>query len=368
MPLALIHDWLNQLGGAEDVLEKLVGLFPGAPVFTAMYWRAGMPAAYRQWPIRVSFMDRLPGVYRHHQPYLPLYPLAFERFDLSGYDVLLSNKSGFCHGIRKPPGAVHICYCLTPTRYVWSFGAYANREGLGAAARLALAPLLAWLRRWDKAAAGRVDHFIAISSEVQRRIARFYGRESVIIHPPVDTGRFAAALAPKPETGDYFLSLGRLIPYKRVDLAVRACTELRLPLLVGGAGRDRARLERLAGPTVRFLGRVPDADLPALFAGARAFIFPGLEDFGITPVQSLAAGRPVIAFAGGGALDTVQDGLTGVHFTEQTVDSLKAALSRFQSLRFDPQAQSAAARRFDTSVFVSALSRFVADRTGNAAN
>ena len=363
MRLALIHDWLNQLGGAEDVLEKLVGLFPGAPVFTSMYWRAGMPPAYRQWPIRVSFMDRLPGVYRHHQPYLPLYPLAFERFDLSGYDVLLSNKSGFCHGVRKAPGAVHVCYCLTPTRYVWGFDDYANREGLGGAARAVLAPLLAWQRCWDLAAAGRVDHFIAISSEVQRRIARYYGRESTIIYPPVDTARFAPE--PAAETGGYFLSLGRLIPYKRVDLAVQACTALNQPLLVGGAGRDRARLERLAGPTVKFLGRVPEADLPALFAGARAFIFPGLEDFGITPVQALAAGRPVIAFAGGGALDTVQDGVTGVHFHEPTVDSLQAALIRFQGLRFDPRAQCAAAQRFDTSVFVERLGAFLTEKAGS---
>ncbi len=360
MPLALIHDWLNQLGGAEDVLEKLVSLFPGAPIYTSMYWRAGMPAAYRQWPIRVSFMDRLPGIYRHHQPYLPLYPLAFERFDLSGYDVLLSNKSGFCHGVRKAPGAVHVCYCLTPTRYVWGFDDYANREGLGRAARTALAPLLAWLRRWDRAAASRVDHFIAISSEVQRRIARHYGRESTIIYPPVDTQRFASA--PAAEPGAYFLSLGRLIPYKRVDLAVRACTALNLPLLVGGAGRDRARLERLAGPTVKFLGRVPEADLPELYAGARAFIFPGLEDFGITPVQALAAGRPVIAYAGGGALDTVQDGVTGVHFHEPTVDSLKAALVRFQALSFDPRHQCASAQKFDTSVFIDQISSFVKER------
>lgn len=364
MPLALIHDWLNQLGGAEDVLEKLVTMFPGAPVLTSMYWRAGMPDAYRQWPIRVSFMDRLPGVYRHHQPYLPLYPLAFERFDLSGYDLLLSNKSGFCHGVRKPAGAVHVCYCLTPTRYVWGFDDYANRESLGGAARAALRPLLAWLQRWDKAAAGRVDHFIAISSEVQRRIARFYERESTIIYPPVDTQRFAAAQAPEADSGGYFLSLGRLIPYKRVDLAVQACTALNLPLLVGGAGRDRARLERLAGPTVRFLGRVPEADLPALFAGARAFIFPGLEDFGITPVQAQAAGRPVIAFAGGGALDTVQDGVTGVLFHEQTVEALQAALVRFQSLRFDPRVQYAAAQRFDTSAFAAQLGVFLEAKVG----
>ncbi len=360
MRLALVHDWLNQLGGAEDVLEALVGLFPAAPLYTSIYWRERMPAHYRAWPIRTSFMDRLPGVYRHHQPYLPLYPLAFERFNLSGHDLILSNKSGFCHGVRKPAGAVHVCYCLTPTRYVWGFEAYADREGLGPAVRALLRPMLAWVRRWDWSAAQRVDHFIAISSEVQRRIAEYYGRESVIIYPPVDTSRFR----PGAETGDYYLSLGRLIPYKRVDLAVQACTRLNLPLLVGGDGRDRARLERMAGPTVKFLGRVPEADLPGLLAGCRAFIFPGLEDFGITPVQALAAGRPVIAFAGGGALDTVQDGLNGVLFAEPTIAALGAALERFQRLRFEPEALRRSAERFDTRAFVRHLGTFLQARTG----
>ncbi|MEP7355719.1 MAG: glycosyltransferase [Anaerolineales bacterium] len=360
MPLALIHDWLNQLGGAEDVLETLVGLFPGAPIYTSIYWRERMPAAYRQWPLRVSFMDRLPGIYRHHQPYLPLYPLAFERFDLSAYDLILSNKSGFCHGVRPRPGAVHVCYCLAPTRYVWDFDAYAGRERLGVASRLALRPLLGVLRRWDLAAARRVDHFIAISTEIQRRIQRFYGRASTVIFPPVDTARFAAAARPAGGDDGYFLSLGRLIPYKRVDLAVEACTRLNLPLLVGGDGRDRTRLERIAGPTVKFLGRVPEADLPALLAGCRAFIFPGLEDFGITPVQALAAGRPVVAFAGGGALDIVQDGANGVLFAEPQLEAVCAALERVQQLHFDPAALQASARRFDRDQFVEQLRAYLA--------
>lgn len=354
MPLALIHDWLNQLGGAEDVLEALVGLFPAAPIYTSIYWREHMPAAYRDWPIRVSFMDRLPGVYRHHQPYLPLYPLAFEHFDLAGFDLVLSNKSGFCHGVRPAAGAVHVCYCLTPTRFVWDFEGYAAREGLGQAARLALRPLLGWLRRWDRGAAQRVDHFIAISSEVQRRIAQFYGRESVVIHPPVDTLRFAAQGA-QAEAGSYYLSLGRLIPYKRVDLAVQACTALHLPLLVGGVGRDRERLERMAGPTVKFLGRVPDEDLPALMAGCRAFIFPGLEDFGIAPVQALAAGRPVIALRGGGALDIIQDGANGLLFDASEAGPLCAALERFERLHFDPASLRRSAERFDRARFVEQL-------------
>jgi glycosyltransferase involved in cell wall biosynthesis len=360
--IALVHDWLNQMGGAEDVLEALVGLFPRAPIFTSIYAPGLMPARYRQWPIRVSFMDRLPGIHRHHQPYLPVYPLAFERLDLAGHALVLSNKSGFCHGVRKPAGAVHVCYCLTPTRYVWGFESYAAREGLGPLARLALRPLLAWLRGWDRAAADGVDHFIAISSDVQRRIAQFYGRESAIIYPPVDVGRFQAS-QPRAD-GDYFLCLGRLIPYKRVDLAVRACSELGLPLKVAGAGRDRGRLERMAGPTVQFLGRVPDDEAPALMDGCRGFIFPGLEDFGIAPVQALAAGRPVIAFAGGGALDTVEDGVNGVLFHAQTVEALKAALRRFQDLRFDPDAVRASAHRFDAAVFAEQLQAFIQEKAG----
>jgi glycosyltransferase involved in cell wall biosynthesis len=351
----LVHDWLNQIGGAEDVLECLVGMLPGAPIYTSIYWREAMPAHWRQWPVRVSFMDRLPGVHRRHQPYLPLYPLAFESFRLEDCELVLSNKSGFCHGVRKPVGAVHVCYCLTPTRYVWGFDDYADREGLSAAVRLALRPVLGWLRGWDRAAAGRVDHFIAISSEVQRRIARHYGRDSTIIYPPVDTRRFA----PAEEAGGYYLSLGRLIPYKRVDLAVQACSALNLPLLVGGDGRDRARLEAMAGPTVRFLGRVPDADLPALMAGCRAFIFPGLEDFGITPVQALAAGRPVIAFAGGGALDIVRDGENGVLFHAQSAAAVADAIQRFERLNFEAAEVRRTAERFDTTVFLDSLSAFL---------
>ncbi len=364
MPIALIHDWLNQIGGAEDVLETLVAMFPGAPIYTSIYWPEKMPPHYRRWPIRTSFMDRLPGIHQHHQPYLPLYPLAFERFNLAGHDLILSNKSGFCHGVRKPPGALHICYCLAPTRYVWNFGDYAEREGLGPSVRRLLGPLVTWLRRWDKAAARRVDHFIAISSEIRQRIAKFYERESVIIYPPVATGRFTSLETAVEASSSYFLSLGRLIPYKRVDLAVQACTAAHLPLRVGGDGRDRSRLEALAGPPVRFLGRVPDADLPGLMANCRAFIFPGLEDFGITPVQALAAGRPVIAYAGGGALDIVQDGVNGILFHEQTVESLAGALERFQTMRFDPQVIRRSAEKFDAAVFQSKLLAYIAEKAG----
>ncbi len=354
MHLALVHDWLNQIGGAEDVLETLVEMFPGAPVYTSMYWPEKMNPAYRAWDIRTTWMDRLPGIYRHHQPYLPLYPVAFAGLDLSGYDLVLSNKSGFCHGVRTGE-ATHICYCLAPTRYVWDFDAYAAREALPPAIRTALRPLVALLRRWDHAAAQRVDHFIAISREIQTRIYRHYQLPSVIIYPPVNTSRFEPAAV----QDDYYLIVSRLIPYKRIDLAVRAFNQLGLPLVIAGDGRDREALEALAGPTVTFLGYVPDADLPDLFARCKAAILPGIEDFAITPVQAQAAGRPVIACGAGGALDTVIEGETGVFFPELTPEALAEAVREFDTAAIDPQACVRNATRFDARVFKRQLSEFI---------
>ncbi len=349
MTLALVHDWLNQNGGAEDVLETLVAIYPNAPIYTSIYAPDLLPESYRAWDIRTSWLDRLPGIHRHHQRYLPLYPLAFDRLDLSGYEVVLSNKSGFCHGVRTGPDTTHICYCLTPTRYIWDLDSYLARERFSPPVQV-LARLVARLyRRWDFAAAQRVDHFIAISTEVQARIRRFYRRNSSLIFPPVEV---AERFTPAPAHDDYFLVVSRLIPYKRIDLAVEACTRLGLPLLVAGSGRDRQRLEALAGPTVQFLGYVPDDDLPDLMARCRALIFPGLEDFGIVPVQAQAAGRPVIAFRGGGALDTVIPGKTGAFFDEPTVESLAAALRAFDARDYDPVVLRAHAMRFDRSVFI----------------
>jgi glycosyltransferase involved in cell wall biosynthesis len=356
MRLALVHDWLNQIGGAEDVLEHLVGLYPGTPIYTSMYAPDLMPDAYRAWDIRPTWMDHLPGIHRHHQRYLPLYPLAWQGLRLPDCDVVLSNKSGFCHGVRTGPETLHICYCLTPTRYIWELDAYLAREDLGAAVRLAARCVARIFKRWDYAAARRVHHFIAISTEIQERIRRYYGRESTIIYPPAEV---AERFVPSPVTEDYFLIVSRLIPYKRIDLAVQACTRLDLPLLIGGKGRDRQRLEAMAGPTVTFLGYVPDEDLPDLFARCRAFIFPGLEDFGIAPVQAQAAGRPVIAFKGGGALDTVIPGKTGAFFDQPTVESLMETLQGFDERAYDPAAIRAHAMQFDSAVFENAITTYV---------
>lgn len=360
--LALVHDWLNQVGGAEDVLTELVSMYPEAPLYTSIYWREEMPTAWREWPIKTLWIDKLPGIHRHHQRYLPFYPLAFGGLDLSAYDLILSNKSGFCHGVKTRADAVHVCYCLAPTRYVWQFEEYMAREQIGGKLRAILRPVVAALRRWDFQAAQRVNHFIAISTEIQARIKKYYGRNSTIIFPPVEAASRFTPVSPT-SVGDYYLVVSRLIPYKRIDLAVQACTRLGLPLWVGGKGRDLERLQPAAGPTVRFLGFVPDPELPGLMARCKGFIFPGLEDFGITPVQAQAAGRPVIAYRGGGTVDTVIDGRTGILFDEPTVESLIEALRRFEDTRFDPEVLRANALRFDTQIFRDQLGAFVSQHT-----
>jgi glycosyltransferase involved in cell wall biosynthesis len=307
-----------------------------------------MLEAYRAWDVRTSFMQRLPGVATHHQAYLPFYPLAFEQFDLSGYDLVLSNKSAFCHGVITPPETLHICYCLTPTRFLWMVEAYLQREGFGRTAGWMLRPLLTWLRQWDRLAADRVDVFVAISREVQARIAKYYRRQSEIIYPPVDVERFTPS---DRKPGDYYLAGGRLIPYKRVDLAVEAFNQLGLPLVVYGDGRDRAALEAVAGPNITFLGRVSWERLVDLFQHCRAFLFPGLEDFGIAPVEAQACGRPVIAYGGGGALDTVVEGETGAFFRQQSAAALAVAVATFDDAKASPAACRRNAERFATERF-----------------
>ena len=356
--VAIVHDWLNQAGGAEIVLRALKAMFPDAPVYTSMYWPTAVPDM-DGWDIRVSFMDRLPAIHRHHQYYLPLYPRAFERFDFSGYDLVLSNKSGFCHGIITPATTPHLCYCLAPTRYLWQTEEYLARERVSTAGRAGLRLILPWLRRWDhRVARTRVDAFAAISTEIQRRIRRFYQRTSTVIYPPVDTQQFRPSAN---GTGDFYLILSRLIPYKRIDLAVQAFTELGRPLVIIGDGRDRPSLEAMAGPTIRFLGRQPDDVVKDHLAHCQALVWPGVEDFGLVPVEAQASGRPVIAFAGGGALDTVIDGLTGTFFHEQTSEALAEAVAAFDPTDYDPRAIRQHALQFDVRWFRANLRRWITE-------
>ncbi len=336
-------------------MEKLHELFPDAPIFTSIYDPPTMPPEYRKWDIRTSFMQRLPGVMRHHQAYLPFYPLAFESFDLTGYDVVLSNSSAWSKGVITSPATLHLCYCLTPMRWVWNYREYVQRERFGRPIRLALPVVMNWLRLWDRVTADGVDQFATISRTVAARVAKYYRRESTVIYPPVNTTSFQ----PADSHDDYFLVVSRLIPYKRIDIVVEAFNKLGLPLVIVGDGRDRKALQAKARPNIRFLGMIPDAEVKRYYSRCRAFVFPGEEDFGITPVEAQAAGRPVIAYAGGGALDTVIDGVTGRLFRPQTAEGLAEVVASFDDKDFDPSAIRRNAERFDTSSFQYLLSQFV---------
>ena len=349
MKVAIVHDYLNQAGGAERVVAVLHRMYPDAPIFTTLFRGdvVGEPLASAD--VRVSWMQRLPAWRRHFKAYLPLYPFAVRSFDLRGFDLIITSSSAWAKGIRVPPGAVHVCYCYTPMRWAWSFDDYVGRSELGGGARFLAGLVMGALRRWDVRTARSVHRFIAISSAVADRIRTTYGRDSDVVFPPVDVERFAAG-AP---LGDYFLVVSRLNSYKRIDLAVGACTLLGVPLIVVGDGPDRAALEGMAGPTVRFTGRLADEEVTRLFEQSRALILPGMEDFGLTPLEANAAGRPVVAFGAGGVLDTVRDGETGVLFRDATVQSLADALLVAGARTWDSAALRAHAGEFAESVFES---------------
>lgn len=354
MRVALVHDYLNQYGGAERVLEALHELFPDAPVYTSIYDPQAMPAHYHTWDIRTSWMQHLPAWRTLFRAYLPCYPFAFERFDLHGYDLIISSSSAFAKGIVPAPGTRHLCYCHTPMRFAWRTTEYVKREQIPAAVQIPLSVILRLIRRWDVASSRRVDRFIANSHEVAGRIRHSYGRAAVVIPPPVDLPPFVPQ-AP----GEYYLAGGRMVPYKRLDLVVQALTALRLPLKIFGDGRDRAALEALAGPNIEFLGFVSETRRQELMAGCRAFLFPGNEDFGITPVEAMAAGRPVIAYAAGGALDTVVDGITGRFFHEQSAAALAVAVAASRSDAYDPAVIRRHAEQFGRHHFLARMRAIV---------
>ncbi len=347
MRVALVHDYLNQYGGAERVLEVLHALYSDAPVYTSLYDPRAMPETFRHWDIRTSFLQRLPRRVSLARLYLAWYPYAFESFDLRGYDLIVSSSSAFAKGVIPPAGARHICYCHNPARFLWDTPSYLEGESLGRSAGWFLSGVLHRLRLWDVAVNLRVDAFIANSHTVAARIARYYRRESTVIHPPVDVSSFPIAQ----KEGRYFLAGGRLVPHKRLDLAVTACSRLKVPLVVFGEGRDRVRLERLAGPTVRFVGRVSETELRRLYLGCRALLFPGEEDFGIAPLEAMACGRPVIAYGAGGALETVVAGRTGLFFCPQEEEALVEALASFRDGDFDPAQLRRHAEQFDVPRF-----------------
>ncbi len=357
MKVALVHDYLNQMGGAERVVMAFHEIFPDAPIYTSIYDPQRVDPAFQKMDIRTSFMQKFPLVTKHHQPYLPFYPSAMEKLDLRGYDLVLSSSSAFAKGVITRPETMHICYCHTPMRWCWNYDEYVEREQLGKIARSSLPFLITWMRTWDQTSAMRVDHFIANSPVVAERIRKYYRREAVIIPPPVEADRFSFDPHTQPE--DYFLTLGRLIPYKRVDLAIETCNRLQLPLVVIGSGRDLERLKKLAGPTIRFLGRLPDEEVGYYYTHCRAFLFPGEEDFGITPLEAQASGRPVIAYGSGGALASVVEGVTGEFFRQQTVESMAEVLATFDEHHYDPQIIRDHALEFDMPRFRRRILQFI---------
>lgn len=356
MRTAIVHDFLMQMGGAEKVVEVLHAMYPEAPVYTSAYDPEVMPDAYRSWDIRTSFLQRLPQKRKTHRFALPLYPMAFESFNLSDYDLVLSSSSCFAKGVITPPHTTHICYTHAPMRFAWSTESYLENEKLPWLFRPPLALITHYLRTWDTVASTRVDQYVANSSVVARRIRKFYRADSEIVFPPVETDRFQIAS----EVEDYYIMVSRAVPYKRLDLAVAAFTRLKKPLKIVGSGRQMDALQAQAGSNVQFLGRVGDKDLPELMARAKGYIMPGEEDFGIAPVEANACGRPVIAYAAGGALDTQRDGITGVLFEDQTVEGLCNAVCRLESLDLNPQTIQDHARTFDTAVFQERMRAVVA--------
>lgn len=353
--VAVVHEWLTIPGGSEKVVEAILELLPHAELFTSVYDPAPWPRLITDRPVHASLLNRLPGATAHYTRLLPLMDLAFRSFDLSRFDLVISSNHASAKNVRVPPGVPHVCYCHTPMRYAWD-PSMLEDEAMGTAARRIVPLGTAWLRRVDRKRASGPDVFIANSRFVASRIADAYGRESRVIHPPVHVEHMLGT--PRQE-GDAYLVFGRVVPYKRVGLAVQACERLGRRLLVAGTGRDLERVRGLGGSHTEFLGHVPDADVPGLFAESRALLFPGVEDFGMVPVEAQAAGLPVVAYGAGGAVDSVIDATTGVLYQPGTVEGLVDGIRRFESLTFDSHTIRENSLRFTPERFASAFTRLL---------
>lgn len=355
--VAIAHDWLTIPGGSEKVLLALLGMFPDAEIYTAVYDPSPWPAEITDRPVHASFLNRIPFSERIYPRLLPLMNGAFESFDLSEYELVISSSHACAKNVLTPPGTLHLCYCHTPMRYAWEPG-FLEGEDIGLMGRLASRALLGRMRRQDAVGASRPDAFAANSTHVAARIAKYYRRAATVVHPPVEVEPLLNE--PRGEQ-DYYLALGRVVPYKRVDLAVAACARLGRRLKVVGEGRalDGARAAAGASSDIEFLGYVDDSEIPHLLAGARALIFPGEEDFGVVPVEAQAAGTPVIARGVGGVLDTVRDGETGVLYEDAAVDGLIAAIRRFEGLSFDEKVLRSHARKYGHGSFQESFTEFL---------
>lgn len=357
--VALVHDWLTGMRGGEMVLEELCRLFPRADLFTIAHLKGTVSPTIENRRIVESPLVKLPNGRRYFRSLLPLFPWAVETFDLKGYDLVISSSHCAAKGVIPAPDALHVAYIHTPMRYVWDLrDEYLGQQRLGGLTRLAAGVASHYLRNWDSTSSTRVDYFIANSQHVARRVRKYYRRDVTVIYPPVDTELFKIADVRR----DYFLVVGALVPYKRVDLAIEACNRLGVRLIIAGDGSEKKRLERLAGSAVEFIGPQTLDQLVTLYQGALALIHPGEEDFGIVPVEAQACGRPVIAYARGGVTETVVGGgehPSGAFFSEQTVESLVQALKMFAPGSFNPADARANALRFSRSRFVGELRAYL---------
>ncbi len=353
--IALFQDYLAQMGGAERVTEALHQALPGADLHTTFAVPERISPYLRELHPKTTWMQLLPAKAKLYRHYFLLYPLAIETKSLDEYDLIVSSCCGYSKGLRRRRGAVHVCYCHNPMRWVWRSSDYMARDKFHGATKTALGFLVKGLKHWELQAATRPDYYIANSHIVAERLRSAFGVEAEVIEPPIVTSRFYISKS----IDDYYLILSRLVPYKRIELAVEACTKTGRRLVVIGDGSDRARLESFAGPTVTFLGRRSDAEVNRYASRCRALIFPGEEDFGMTPLEINAAGRPVVAYGAGGATETVAEGLNGVLFREQTIDSLLRALEECEDHSWNPMAIRRNAQRYDISIFKQRLLSFL---------
>jgi glycosyltransferase involved in cell wall biosynthesis len=375
--VAVVHHWFVTRGGGERVAELIASLFPAAEIFALVAGAAGVPDGLEGRRIHTSFLQRIPFGRQNHRHMLPLFPEAVERLDLRGFDLVISSDSGPVKGVRVDPGAVHICYCHSPMRYLYD-GYEEYRAQMGALTRALFTMTAPRIREWDMRAAKRVTDFIANSDYVRGRIRQFYGRESVVIHPPIDVERAESLRGVQP--GRHYLCAGRLVGYKRTELMVEACARLGRPLRIAGAGPELRRLKKIAGTNVTFLGELSTEALWREYAECRALLFAAGEDFGMVPLEAQACGRPVVAYGAGGSLETVlglgldaslEDGrATGIYFEEQTVESVMQGILDFERAEadgcFDAEVIRGWAREFGTEVFLRRMREFVAEKVPGA--
>ncbi len=354
MNIALVHEWITNVAGAERVLLDLHDIFPNAPIYTAVYYEKNAKA-FHGLDIRTSFLQKIPGMKSKRELLVPLIPFAFEQFDLSQYDLVISSTTVGAKGVITKPETIHISYCHTPTRYIWEPSV--DPRALKGRFSSLRKKMVHNMRIWDRVAADRVDYFIANSHYVARRIKKFYRRDSTVIYPGVDFDCYLPTT--KEKIKDYFLFVSRLVDYKKCDIVVDAFNELGLPLKIIGRGPEKEKLKNRAKNNIEFLGYLPDSEVKKYYAEAKAFVFAAMEDFGIVPVEAMSAGRPVICYSEGGTAETVEDGVTGLYFHEQTKESLIAAIKKFNVEDYDTKKIRSHAENFSRKIFKAKILEYV---------